>query len=161
MLSPSSAAISRLVSDVLNGCNLHLICKRWRTLNGKPVADIYANMPLKPYCLAYFDVRKVCRYSAALFYHCVRANVWYSVTCVCSAAICCACVSIPAPEHALNKTHAVKAESISARRLNHRCTRCLLIIIVVIAISLLVCICHRCAKATHNIKCLMVYCNVL
>lgn len=87
VLCPVAAVVAGF--GTVAGCDLHLVCPLRRTLHGKPVADVYADMSAHPYSLADLDFAEIRAVVFADVDHAVRADVRYAVTGIFCAAVGC------------------------------------------------------------------------
>ena len=100
VLGPVSAVVS--ADAAVAGGNLHLVRPFGRTLDGKSVADVNADMSFHPDRFADLNLREVGGDSLADFNHAVRADVRDAVARIGSASVDAVFVAAPPPENAFN-----------------------------------------------------------
>ena len=150
VLRPVAGVVA--ASGVVAGGDLHLVRPLRRAFNGKPAADVDADVSFHPYGFADFNLREVCGDVLADLDHAVRADVRHSVDGVSCAAVGLAGVSVPSPEQPFDEADAVEAERVRAGRVDHRLAARLGVVGVVVDVSGFVRRRHGCAEAAHNVK---------
>ena len=163
MLGPGAGIVPTLGTHVGHSGDLHLVLPFGGALHRQTVTNVDADVAGAPDRLTQRDAGEISGHAGAHLDGLVSVNVLHAVGGVLCAAVGCAGVAAPAPQDALDKTHAVKAVhrgALVSGSLNHGRAVSILVIGVIVAVAGDIPAGERCAKTAQHIQGLVIFCDV-